>query len=293
MPPAPRSAALPPLVLASLAVVYVVWSSTYLALRYAVEVLPPLLAAGARYLAAGAALLVILRARGAPLPSRGEWARSIPVGALMFLVGNGFIALAEQRVASGLAAVAASAVPLFACAISQLFGERPTPREWVGVAIGFVGVVCLALGDLRAAPVEAALLLLAPAGWALGTVLARRVALPRGSMSAATLMIGGGLATLAAAIARGERLPPSLPLRGALAVAYLMVFGSILAFSAYNYLLQHTSTALATSYAYVNPVLALLLGALVGGERPGPGLLAAAALVVTGVVVMASGRRAR
>jgi drug/metabolite transporter (DMT)-like permease len=297
MPPPPGrplasgSAAIPPLVLLSLAAVYVIWSSTYLALRVVVETLPPLLSAGVRYLAAGAFLYIALRARGAAAPSGREWLASLPCGGLMFLVGNGFVALAERRVSSGLAAVACSAMPLFACAISHRFGERPTRREWAGVLLGFGGVVLLTLGELRAAPAEGALLLLAPAGWALGSVLARRLRLPAGGMSAATLMIGGGLLTLTVALARGEHPPAAIPLSGALALGYLAVFGSIVAFSAYTYLLQSTTTALATSYAYVNPVLAVVLGAALGGERPGPGLLLPGAVVVAGVAVVATGRK--
>lgn len=288
--PAPRATAIPPLVLASLAAVYVIWSSTYLALRYAVESLPPLLSAGARYMLAGAVLYVILRARGAAAPTGRQWARSVPVGGLMFLFGNGFIALAEQQVSSGLAAVACAAMPLFACLISHRFGDRPSRREWAGVVVGFAGILLLGLGELRAAPTMAPLLLLAPAGWALGSVLARRAALPAGGLSAATLMIGGGAVTLVAAFARGERVPHVIPLSGALAITYLAVFGSIVAFSAYTYLLQNTSTALATSYAYVNPVLAVVLGAWVGGEHPGPGLIVPGAVVVAGVAIMATGR---
>ncbi|APR80269.1 Permease of the drug/metabolite transporter (DMT) superfamily protein [Minicystis rosea] len=288
--PATRGATIPPLVLLCLAAVYIVWSSTYLALRYAVESLPPLLSAGARYVVAGAILYAILRARGAAAPTARQWWNSIPTGGLMFLFGNGFVALAEQRVSSGLAAVACAAMPLFACIISHRFGDRPSPREWAGVVVGFVGIVLLTFGDLRAAPAMGALLLLAPAGWALGSVLARRLSLPSGTMSAATLMMGGGALTLLVAFARGERIPHVVPLSGALAILYLVLFGSILTFSAYTYLLQNTSTALATSYAYVNPVLAVLLGAVIGGERPGRGLIIPGAIVVAGVAVMATGR---
>jgi drug/metabolite transporter (DMT)-like permease len=290
-PSAPRSAAIPPLVLLSLAAVYVVWSSTYLAIRYMVESLPPLLAGGLRYAASGGALYAGLRVRGAPAPTGKQWLLSLPVGGLMFLVGNGLVSLAERRVSSGLAAVACSAMPLFACTLSHFLGERTSRREWAGVALGFGGIVLLTFGDLRAAPSEGALLLLAPAGWALGTVMARRLALPPGAMSAATLMIAGGLLMMAVGLAGGEHPPAQIPLRGALALAYLGVFGSILTFSAYTYLIQTTSTALATSYAYVNPVLAVILGAVAGGERPGAGLLVPGAAVVAGVAVVATGRR--
>ncbi len=289
--PRASASALTPLVLASLAAVYLIWSSTYLAIRYAVESLPPLLSSGARYVVAGSVLYAGLRARRVAAPTGRQWMLSLPVGGLMFLGGNGLVVLAEQRVSSGLAAVACAAMPLFACAISHLFGERPSRREWAGVALGFGGVVLLTVGELRAARADGAFLLLAPAGWALGTVLARRVGVPKGAMSSATLMIAGGLLTMAVALARGEQLPADVPLRGALALAYLAVFGSLVGFSAYTYLLRHTTTALATSYAYVNPVLAVLLGAAVGGEKPGAGLIVPGALVVAGVAVMATGKQ--
>ena len=289
-PRAPARAALPPLVLASLAAVYLIWSSTYLAIRYAVASLPPLLAAGARYFAAGVVLYAVLRARRVEAPTRRQWLLSLPIGGLMFLVGNGLVMIAEQRVPSGLAAVACAAMPLFACGAAHLFGDRPSRREWLGVVVGFAGVVLLTVGELRAARADGALLLLAPVGWALGTVLSRRLPLPRGVMSAATQLIAGGLLEMAVGLALGERVPAAVPLRGAIALGYLAVFGSLVGFSAYNHLLQTTRTALATSYAYVNPVLAVALGALVGGERPSAGLLLPGALVVAGVAVMATGR---
>jgi drug/metabolite transporter (DMT)-like permease len=277
-------------VVLSLALVYLIWGSTYLVLRHVVLVLPALLSAASRYLVAGVVLLAVLRARGAPAPTARQWLFSVPTGGLMFLVGNGFVAIAEQNVPSGLAAVACAAMPLFACAISLPFGERPTRLEWLGVVLGFLGVILLAMGDLRAAATPGALLLLAPLGWALGSVLSRRLPLPAGMTLAATQMIWGAVVTFVAAALRGERLPTTLPAGAALALAYLVVFGSMIAFSAYTYLLRHTTTALATSYAYVNPVIAVVLGAFVDGERPRAEMLGAGALVVLGVAILALGR---
>ncbi len=274
--------------------VYLIWGSTYLVLRHVVEALPALFSAAARYLVAGALLYSVLRARGAPAPTARQWLFSVPTGGLMFLVGNGFVAIAEQKVSSGLAAVACAAMPLFACALSVPFGERPSRLEWTGVLLGFGGVVLLALGDLRAAAAPGALLLFAPIGWALGSVLSRRLPLPPGIMGAATQMIGGAAVTFVAATLRGEVLPSALPAEAALALVYLVVFGSMVGFSAYTYLLRHTTTAIATSYAYVNPVIAVLLGALLDRERPGPGMLGPGAIVVLGVAILALGRpRAR
>jgi drug/metabolite transporter (DMT)-like permease len=276
-------------VVISLALLYLIWGSTYLVLRHVVLVLPALLSAASRYFVAGVVLLAVLRARGAPAPTRRQWLLSIPTGGLMFLVGNGFIAIAEQKVPSGLAAVACAAMPLFACAISLPFGERPTRLEWLGVVLGFLGVVLLAMGDLRAAATPGALLLLAPLGWALGSVLSRRF-LPGGATLAATQMIAGAAVTFVAAVLRGEELPAALPGGAALALAYLIVFGSMVAFSAYTYLLQHTTTALATSYAYVNPVIAVVLAAIIDHERPRAEMLGAGALVVLGVAILALGK---
>jgi drug/metabolite transporter (DMT)-like permease len=287
-PPNPR-----PRVAVCLAAVYLIWGSTYLAIRHVVTALPPLLSAGARYVAAGSALYAFLRLRGAPAPSRRQWIHTVPAGALLFLVGNGFVSLAEQHVSSGLAAVACAATPLFACLMALGFGERPSRREWAGLALGFAGVVLLAAGDLRAASSSGLLLLFAPAGWALGSVLSRRLSLPPGTMAAASQMIAGGLVTLAAALVHGERLPAAIPAPAALAFAYLAVFGSIVGFSAFTYLLRHTTTPLAMSYAYVNPVIAVLLGAALGGEHPSAGLYAPGALVVLGVAVVAWGKAPR
>jgi drug/metabolite transporter (DMT)-like permease len=283
---------LQPPVIVALGAVYLIWGSTYLVLRHVVEALPAFLACAVRYSTAGMILYAFLRARGAAAPSRRQWMVSLPTGGLMFLVGNGFVGLAEQHVSSGLAAVACAATPLFACALSLPFGERPSRLEWMGVALGFAGVVLLGLGDLRAAAAPGVLLLLAPVGWAFGSVLSRRLSLPAGAMAAAAQMLGGGLVTFPAAALHRERLPAAVPAHAVLALAYLVIFGSIVGFSAYSYLLRHTTTALATSYAYVNPVLAVLLGAALGGERLGVGMLAPGALVVLGVVIVALGRSA-
>jgi drug/metabolite transporter (DMT)-like permease len=278
------------LVVASLIAVYLVWSSTYLALRYVVVALPALLSAGARYLLAGGVLYGAGRLRGHAAPTARQWLLAIAPGTLLFLCGNGFVAIAEVHVASGLAAVACAAMPLLLAVFGVATGERPSRREWIGLTLGFGGVVLLGAGDLRAAHLFGLILFFAPVGWALGSLLSRRFARRMGPMGAAMQMIAGGIASLAVGALRGETLPTSVPLSAALAFVYLVVFGSIVAFSAYNYLLGATRPSIATSYAYVNPILAVVLGIVVAGERPGPTTLAAAALVVFGVAVLATGR---
>lgn len=270
---------------------YVIWGSTYLALRYVVEGLPALLAGSLRFVSAGAILYAVLRLRGAPRPTLREWAWSAPIGTIMFLVGNGFVALAEREVASGLAATMCAAMPLFVAALLALSGERTTAREWVGLLFGLLGVAMMSLGDLRATPRAGVLLLLSPIGWAIGSVLSRRVPLPRGLLSAATQMVTGGVVLGLAGLATGERWPAIVPARAVGALVYLVVAGSLVGFSAYSHLLRHARPATATSYAYVNPVLAVLLGAAIAGEHPGPTTLLGGALVIGGVALVLGRRR--
>lgn len=275
----------------SLVLVYAVWSSTYLALRIVVEELPAFLSGGVRYVAAGVILAAVLRARGAPLPTARQWLLALPVGSLMFVMGNGFVAVAERTVSSGIAAVACATMPLAAAGLSLFWGERPAAREWAGLGLGFVGVVLLCLGsDLRADPLAMGLLMMAPLGWALGSILARRLALPSGLMSAASQMVAGGLAMLVLSPLVGEPLPHAVSWRSGLALAYLVVFGSLVGFSAYSYLLRATRPAIAMSYAYVNPALAVVLGALVMSERLSASAIGATALIVSGVLVLVRAR---
>lgn len=278
-------------VVASLGAVYIVWSSTYLALRYVVDAMPPLLSSGARYLLAGVLLHGFLRLRGSEAPSAKQWLAGVVPGALLFLCGNGFVALAERDVASGLAAVACAGMPLILAVLGALGGDKPRTREWVGLGLGFTGVFLLGAGNLGGSTLSSVLLMLAPLGWALGSLLTKRLPMARGIMGASTQMIAGGVVCLFVGALRGESIPSAVPTSAVLAFGYLVVFGSLVAFSAYSYLLGATRPAVATSYAYVNPVLAVGLGVALGGERPGPSALAATLLVALGVAVLATGKR--
>jgi drug/metabolite transporter (DMT)-like permease len=278
---------LTPAVLISLALVYVIWSSTYLALRYVVEVLPPFLSSGARYFTAGVVLFAVLCAKKERLPSAREWLAALPGGVLLFVLGNGFVALAEQRgVSSSVAAVAIGIMPVFATLLAMQGGERPTVRQWSGLGLGLCGLVLMGMGDLRATPSGLLILLLAAGGWALGSHLTRRLPVPKGLMAAATQMIMGGIAMMLVGSVIGETVPSSplsLPWRALLSFAYLVVFGSLVAFSAFTYLLRNTSASVATSYAYVNPLIAVAMGIFIGKETVAPSTIASAVLVVVGV----------
>ena len=277
----------------SLVAVYLIWSSTYLALRFVVQALPAMLMVGTRFIIAGSVLIGVLRLRGRPGPTARELAASVPGGVLLFVIGNGLVAVAEREVSSGAAALVCATMPLCAAGINFLAGRRPAGREWVGLLLGFCGVALLCLGkDLRAAPGAMGILLLAPIGWAFGSTWARRLPLPKGLLAAGTQMLMGGLVALSIALLHGERFPAQWPLLAVSSLGYLIVFGSLVAFSAYTYLLGNTRPAVAMSYAYVNPGLAVVLGAMIGGEPIQREVVGASVLIVAGVFLMALPRRA-
>jgi drug/metabolite transporter (DMT)-like permease len=275
-----------PLLLAILAV-YLLWGSTYLAIRVALETLPPLLLGAGRFLLAGGALYLALRLAGAPAPTPTQWRASAGTGVLLFLVGNGFVCLGEQWVSSGVVALVVGTMPLWAALLGALAGARPSPREWWGTVLGFVGVALLqAGGELGEVGPRTLVVVLAPIGWALGVVWGRRLPLPPGPMAAATQMLAGGAALLATAVLVGERLPAPPSARSLLALLWLVVFGSIVGFTAYGYLLRRARPAVANSYAFVNPIVALLLGATLAGEPLAPTTLLSAAVIAAGVLVI-------
>lgn len=285
---APRPVSPLAVVLALLAV-YVIWGSTYLAIRFALEDgYPPLLAvSGGRMLVAGAILYVFLRWRGVAAPTRAQWPALAVMGLLLMLIGNGGVVLAQQSVASGIAAIAVASMPLWMGLFGWWFGRRPTGAEWAGIMVGFLGIVWLNAGsNLSATPLGLALLLIAPVAWAFGSVWSRGRSLPSPFMAAAGQMLAGGTMLVVLGLILGERLPAAPAGNGALALAYLAVFGSIIAFSAYVWLLEHVRPALASSYAYINPPIAVLFGALFAGERFDAQELGAMAVILTGVVVI-------
>lgn len=295
-PPAvrtPARAAIDPRLIISLGALYVFWSTTYLAIRIAIVELPPLLMAGARYSAAALVMLVVARRRGATWPHADQWLRVVPAGALLFLCGNGFVVLAELSVPSGGAAVVCATMPLWTGVLAAIGGERPTWREWLSLGIGFVGVLVLMGGPtLQGEPVHLVLLLLSPACWALGSILSRRQSRAWGigaAMSSAMQMLTGGGLLVIAGLIHGEQMPAHTSARSWLAVLYLLVFGSLIGFTAYNWLLRNARPVVATSYAYVNPVLAVLLGAAISGEALGATTLIANVLII-GAIALALGR---
>ncbi|WP_438299859.1 drug/metabolite exporter YedA [Pseudomonas sp. NMS19W] len=266
---------------------YVIWGSTYLVIRIGVEYWPPLMLGGVRFVIAGTLMYAFLRWRGAPAPTWAQWKAAGIIGILLLSFGNGAVTLAEHSgVASGVAALAVATVPLFTLLCGYFWGARNTRLEWAGVAMGIIGIAMLNMGsNLQSSPLGAALLIFAAASWAFGSVWSKHLPLPQGAMASAVEMLVGGVVLLIGSAVSGEHLQAMPPLEGWLALAYLIFFGSIIAFNAYMYLLKNVRPAAATSYAYVNPAVAVLLGIVFVGETIGVEE-ALAMLVIIGAVVL-------
>ena len=289
---APRSG----LVVLALLLVYVVWGSTYLGIHLALEGgMPPLsVISGTRFVIAGGVLYALLRWRGVPAPTRAQWPTLAVMGFSLLFLGNGMVVMAERDVSSGLAAVAVASVPLWMALFSAFRGQKVAGGEWLGIAVGFAGVLWLNAGSsLTATPAGLVFLLVAPLGWAAGSIWSRWRDLPSPFMTAAGQMLCGGLILVSAGLLRGERITAWPSLQGLLSVSYLTVFGSIIAFTAYVWLLHNVRPVLASSYAYVNPVIAVALGAWIAHERFSISDLGAMAVILAGVVVITLARLRR
>ncbi len=275
--------------IAALFALYFIWGSTYFVIRVGVESWPPLMMAGLRFFVAGCILFTFLLLRGHKVPTLKQWMAAGAVGILLLSVGNGLVTVAEHmQVPSGIAAVMVATVPLFTLCFSRLWGMPNSRLEWTGVAIGLFGIVLLNTGsNLEGNPWGAALILLASLSWAFGSVWSSRLPLPAGLMAGAAEMIIAGVVLLVASRVTGEHLTATPSLHGFLALGYLVVFGSMIAISAYMFLLKTVRPAVATSYAYVNPIVAVLLGITFAGESLSPvewvalGVILCAVLLVT------------
>jgi drug/metabolite transporter (DMT)-like permease len=277
-----------PLVLLCLAATWLVWGSTYLAIKFALLSFPPFFQMGTRFLFAGVLLLAWMRWRKAPWPSAKQWRNALIVGALMLGGGMGGTAYAEQSVGSGLVVAFIAVVPLMIAALNLLWGVKPGRLELVGIGVGLAGVLMLTQGaGFQASPAGLAAIALACVTWSIGSVLSQRtLPLAPGPMGFASEMICGGLVLLAMSATHREA-PPWPPQPAAVAAwFYLVVFGSLIAFNAYMVLLARASAAVASSYTFVNPVIAMLLGVAVLGEVVTGFEWLAAAVVLVGVVLL-------
>jgi drug/metabolite transporter (DMT)-like permease len=278
-------------VVLALLALYLIWGSTYLGIRIAIESIPPLLMMGIRFIVAGGVLYLFLRIRGVPTPNRSQWLGSTAVGILLIGGGMGGVATAEQWVPSSVAAVCIATAPLWISLFAGLWGRWPVRSEWLGLGLGFVGVVLLNLGSgLWTSPFGAIILLIAPICWAFGSAWSYHLQLPSGLMASATQMLIGGVCLTIIGLILGQRLTIMPSLQSLLALFYLIVFGSLIAFSAYGYVLRRVRPALATSYAYVNPVVAVCLGVAIAGESVTLLTIVAMVVILVGVGLISLGR---
>jgi drug/metabolite transporter (DMT)-like permease len=285
----------------ALAIVYVVWGSTYLGIRVVVEAeMPPMLSMAGRFLVAGTLLALILGLKSGRRRlriTRREAFGAAVVGLLLLAFGNGAVAIAEQTVPSGLAALLVAATPLWLMALRVGGGERPRALTWLGVLIGFAGVAVLALsgGDTSAKPLSIALIVFGTISWATGSRFSPRLGLPKDPLVTALYeMLFGGTAMVVLGVVRGE--PGRLHLdrihgSGWIALGYLVLFGSLLAYSAYSYLLANAPISLIGTYAYVNPAVAVLLGWLILSEPLTWKILAGGAVIICGVALVVTAER--
>ena len=282
------------LLILAFAILYVVWGSTYMAIRVTVETLPPFLSGAARFLIAGGALLILLRMRGMPWPDRLQWKRSAIAGLLMLVGGNGLVVWAEKSIPSGLAALLVALTPIWFALLewARPGGARPQARTVIGVLIGFGGIVLLVNGEASANGTWLAALAVVVAGicWAGGSLYSRHApgtASPW--MNAATQMFSGGVGLLAAGLLFGEPFRTewqAISARSLYALGYLIVFGSWIAFSAYVWLLQVSTPSRVSTYAYVNPVIAVFLGWALLGEQVSSRMFFGMLIIVAGVVII-------
>jgi drug/metabolite transporter (DMT)-like permease len=281
--------------------VYVIWGSTYFAIREAILTLPPLLMAAFRFLVAGGLLYAWAVRRGdrtADRPRPQHWLAAFAIGTSLLLVGNGGVVLAERSVPTGVVALIIATVPLWMALIDRvLFGQRLAPRAIAGLALGFGGLALLVGspggGHFRA--VDLVIALVAPIGWSIGSMYSRRAPLPQRALVATAMeMICGGCALGVAGLLHGELAhvhPERFSVASLLGLAYLVVFGSWIAFSSYIWLLKVAPVSLVSTYAYVNPVVAVFLGWAFLSERIGARTVIAAAIIVAAVALIVSARK--
>ena len=284
-------------IIGGLLTIYLVWGSTYLAIRIAIETLPPFLMAGTRFLTAGVLLYGWTRWRGAAKPSKVHWAWATLLGGLLLLGGNGLVTWAEGTVPSGLACLIITTVPLWMVLLEAIRpgGTKPTLKVWLGLLLGFTGVSILVgpdgfTGGGLIDPLGALALLLASLSWAIGSITSRRAVHPPSPLQATSLqMICGGALLFIVSLLNNEWSsfdPSSVSTKSILAMVYLALFGSILAFSAYVWLLQVINPALVSTYAFVNPIVAVYLGWAIADEAVSGRIVVAAAIIILGVVMI-------
>jgi drug/metabolite transporter (DMT)-like permease len=283
--------------------IYFIWGSTYLAIRYAIETIPPFLMAGVRFTTAGTLLYTFMRLTGAANPSLQQWLNLWVVGTFLFLGGNGLVVWAEQYITSGLAALLVSTLPLWLIMLDWLWagGPPPTVKGLAGISLGIIGTVVL-IDPVKITATDiyipgALVVIFGSMLWATGSIYSKKFTQPDSIfMSAACQMFGGGLSLLLVSLVLGEWFafqPVGISLVSFAAFSYLVVFGSIVAISSYVWLLKNASAASVSTYAFVNPAVAIFLGWLIAGEEINAHIIFGAAIILAGVILVISAQNKR
>jgi drug/metabolite transporter (DMT)-like permease len=280
-----------PRLILALSATYLIWGSTYLAMALVVREIPPFLQGSMRFTFAGSILLLLALRRGATFPPAREWLRIAPIGALMFVGGNAFVAIGTQTVTSGGAAIVCAMMPLWVGVLGAASRtDRPTAREWFSLLLGFAGVIVLMGGpSLAGKPEHVAILMCAPIAWAIGSVMQRRLpATPTTNDSfmlpAVQMLTGGVMLGLLGAVS-GERIAIDTSSGAWLGLLYLTIAGSLIGFSSYSWLLRNSRPVIATSYSYVNPIIAVMIGSAISNEPLGVTTFVANAMIVVAVIL--------
>jgi len=276
------------LIAACLLAVYVIWGTTYFAIKVGIEGTPPFFLIGTRFVVAGGLLLAWQALRGHPMPTARQWRGAALIGFLLLVVGNGGVAVAERWVSSGATVALISTMPLATALWSGVFGEWPRRMEWGAIILGGIGAAVMLMGrDLQGSITGTLVILLGTTCWSLGTVLSRRVDIPRGPTGFGAEMLLAGLMALVVSAVLGEHWALPASPRIGWAWIYLVVFGSMIGFSAYRFVVEHVSSTLAATYAYVNPPVALFVGWWLGKESFSSNTLLGLPIVLGAVALLA------
>ncbi len=282
------------LIILALFCTYFIWGSTYLAIRFGIESFPPFLMAGVRFTVAGAILYCVMRFLSAPNPTKRQWIGATIVGILLPALGNGTVCYVQQTVSSSVAALSIATAPIWMAIFSSIWGHKITTNEWLGIAVGLVGIVLLNVGgtfngnaghgDLT----SALLLIFAAASWSFGSVWSKHLDMPGGLMASAVQMLAGGLVLLAMSALQGETWPQNISQKSWGAMLFLVLLGSLVAYSAYQYLLKTVRPLVASSNTFVNPMVAFALGIWLANEHVTTTEFIALGVILVGVFLVLS-----
>ncbi len=281
------------LIVIALFCTYFIWGSTYLAIRFGIESFPPFLMAGVRFTVAGVILYTVMRFMGGENPTLSEWKGASIVGLLLPALGNGTVCYVQQTVSSSVAALAIATAPIWMAIFSSVWGHHITRQEWVGIFLGVLGIGLLNLGgSLHGDYVSALLLIFAAASWSFGSIWGKHLPMPKGLMGAACQMTAGGIALMIASTYFNESWPESISAKSWGAMLFLIVLGSIVAYSAFQYLLKAVRPLIASSNTFVNPIVAFAVGIWFANEHVTQNEVIALAVILLGVALILTSKNA-